>query len=101
MNKSGLSSVASFSAGWTNGIIKQVSILQNGTAKVTIKIDGTQVLSTTPAVTGYVSGNIGIGVGGAEIDLAEILFFDNRVSDQDTSLIECYLGTRYGTSACQ
>lgn len=100
LNKSGSSSVATYNSGWVANSVHQVSILQNGATNVVIKFDGVQVVSTVPAVTGYAAGNLGIGIGGAELDLAELLYFDNRVSDENTANIDCYLGKRYGTVNC-
>jgi len=65
-------------------------------------MNGSQVASATPLVNSnnYVAGNLALGVGGAEADYAELLYYDNRVTDQDAINIDCYLGTRYGTSVC-
>ncbi|MCW7461435.1 hypothetical protein [Leptospira limi] len=100
LNKSGSTAVATYNAGWVGNSIHQVSILQNGSTNVVIKFDGVQVVSTVPAATGYAAGNMGLGMGGAEMDLAELLYFDNRVSDENAAGIDCYLGKRYGTFSC-
>jgi len=100
LNKSGSFTVASYNSGWVANAVHQVSILQNGGTNVVIKFDGVQVVSTVPAATGYAAGNLGLGIGGAEMDLAELLYFDNRVSDENATGIDCYLGKRYGTFNC-
>ncbi|MBL0955808.1 MAG: hypothetical protein IBJ01_13645 [Leptospira sp.] len=100
VNKSGSTAVATYNSGWVANAVHQVSILQNGGTNVLIKFDGVQVVSTVPAATGYAAGNLGLGIGGAEMDLAELLYFDNRVSDENATNIDCYLGKRYGTFNC-
>ncbi|MDZ4724525.1 MAG: Ig domain-containing protein [Leptospira sp.] len=100
INKSGISTVSSYNSGWSANSVHQVSILQNGITNVVIRYDGSQVISNTPLATGYTAGTLGLGVGGADIDIAELFYFDNRVNDQDTISIECYLGNRYATFNC-
>lgn len=100
VNRSGSTAVASYNSGWVANAVHQVSILQNGSTNVVIKFDGVLVGSLVPAATGYAAGNMGLGIGGAEMDLAELLYFDNRVSDEDAAGIDCYLGKRYGTFNC-
>lgn len=100
LNRSGISSVATYNSGWVANSVHQVSILQNGGTNVLLKIDGIQTLSVTPGSTGYTPGSLTLGAGGAELDIAELLYFDNRVSDENAVKIECYLGNRYGTFSC-
>lgn len=102
-NRSGLAVVASHAASWTVGLIKQAAILQNGSSNIIFRLNGVQVQSSTPASTGYAAGNLSLGVlpsSGLGVDLAELLFYDNRIADTDVTDIDCYLGTRYGTSVC-
>lgn len=100
VNRSGITTVATYNSGWVANTVHQISILQNGVNNVVIKFDGIQMVSVTPGSTGYTAGNLSLGAGGAEMDLAELLYFDNRVSDENTVTIECYLGNRYGTFSC-
>lgn len=102
INKSNAAVAASVAASWTVGVIKQAAILQNASTNITFRLNGIQVGSLTPnpGASGYTAGNLGIGINGAGIDLAELLYYDNRIADKDVIDIDCYLGTRYGTSTC-
>ncbi len=100
LNKSGVTTVASYSAGWATGTVHQVSILQNAATNILLKYDGVQVVNTTPGASGYSAGTLGLGTNGAEIDLAELFFINTRVSNSDVTDFECYLGRRYATISC-
>ncbi|MBI3394843.1 MAG: hypothetical protein HY042_03315 [Spirochaetia bacterium] len=100
LNKSGLTVIASYAAGWAVGAVHQVSVLQNAGSNIRIRMDGVEVVNAVPGAVGYAAGSLGVGGNGQGNDVAEVLFYDNRVSDQDALKIECYLGARYGTSVC-
>lgn len=91
---------------WAAGTVRQVTILQQDTTNLTGRVNGTPVYSAVPLLSGYPTGGaltVGSSAGPSSFtsgDIAEILFFDTRISDSDAAKVECYLGARYGTVTC-
>ncbi len=89
--------LANFS--WPIGVVHEVAWLQNGTTYIEVRADGNMITSGVPAVTAYGSGALNLS-NSSNMDLAELLIYDNQVSSADARNIECYLGARYGTRTC-
>jgi hypothetical protein len=91
---------------WSIGEVKQISILQLLSTNITFRSNGIELLNTTPLIstaysTGVINVNSSNNIGNhSDMEIAEILFYSDRISDQDVNSVECYLGARYGTRTC-
>ncbi len=99
VNKWCLGQVMNPAVSWPVGVVHQLTVLQNGAVTIVLRLDGTQIGNAVPALTGYGPGALNIG-GTAYADIAEVLYFDNRISDANATNVECYLGARYATHTC-
>ena len=92
---------------WPVSSVHQLTVLQQLTTNIAIRVDSVQASNGVPALTAYSGGALILGTVNtpaapyADMDVAEVLFYDNRISDADALSVECYLGARYGTQSCQ
>ena len=107
MNKHCVGQVANPTVNWPVSTVHQLTVLQQLTTNIAMRVDSVQVSNGVPAFTAYSGGALILGTANspappyADMDVAEILFYDNRISDTDALSVECYLGARYGTQSCQ
>jgi hypothetical protein len=107
MNKHCVGQVANPAVNWPVSSVHQLTVLQQLVSNITMRVDSVQVSSGVPAFTAYSGGALIVGTANnpappyADMDLAELLFYDNRISDADALSVECYLGARYGIQSCQ